>query len=97
MVVPDDVLLDGFDAHTDLGQVFQPSFEICLGSAQLQDHETFLPRQNIGLENVETQVEILNQSVNDRLVPVLFGKMENDFFGSHGPPPQENPFLKYYT
>jgi hypothetical protein len=46
-----------------------------------------LSRQDVGLEDVEAQVEILNQAVNNRLVPIFLGKMENDLLGSHGSSP----------
>jgi hypothetical protein len=94
---PGDVFLDGLDPYAHLCQVFHPPLEIRLRTAELQNHETFLPGQDAGLEDVETQVEILHQPVNNGFVPVFFGKMEYNLFGSHGSSPSTILIKNYYT
>jgi hypothetical protein len=85
---PGNILLDGLDPDAHLRQVFHPLLEIRLRTAELQNHETLLSGQDAGLEDVETQVEILDQPVNNRLVPVFFGKMKYNLLGSHNSSPR---------
>jgi hypothetical protein len=87
-VVPGDILFDGFNDDPRFEEIIHPALEIRLRTAQLQNHEALLLRQDIGLEDVEAQVKIFNQPVHDRLVPILLGKMENDLLGSHGSSPE---------
>jgi hypothetical protein len=94
IVIPGDFLLDRLHAYADFDQVFQASLKIGLGAAQFQDHKTFLPGQNAGLEDIEAQIKFLNQLVDDRLTPVLLGKMENHLLGSHSQPPVIKANLK---
>lgn len=86
VIVPGDVLVDGFGPYTHLREVFHPSLEIRLRTAQFQNHKTLLPGQDAGLEDVEAEVEVLHQPVNDGFVPVLFGKMEYDLLEIIVPP-----------
>jgi len=82
--VSGDVLAERLDLHAYGGQVLYPTGVVFLRPLQLEDHQALFLRRDLGLQDIEGEIMILDQFIDYRLVDQLMRKCEHYSLGYHG-------------